>query len=135
MKRQSDALLHAELTAVIAALGHGESLVVADAGLPVPALVRRIDLAVRCGVPTFADVLRAIAGELVVESVVIAEEADDAEDGRLRTILLGALGPSVPTELIPHDELKRRAGDAVAVVRTGECVPYQNAILVAGVSF
>jgi D-ribose pyranase len=134
MRRQSDALLHPELAAVIAGLGHGDTLVVADAGLPIPPLVRRIDLAVRCGVPSFADVLGAIAIDLVVERVVVAVESAEAAGGRLRTTLSGALG-SIPIDAIAHEELKRRTRDAAAVVRTGECTPYQNAILVCGVAF
>jgi D-ribose pyranase len=52
-------LLHAELSQVIASLGHGDMLVLGDAGLPIPDGPRRIDLAVARGVPRLADVLEA----------------------------------------------------------------------------
>jgi D-ribose pyranase len=39
------ALLHAELSRVIATLGHGDMLVLGDAGLPIPDGPLRIDLA------------------------------------------------------------------------------------------
>jgi len=51
MKRTT--LLHAELSEVIARLGHGDLLVIGDAGLPIPDGPRRIDLAVSAGVPRF----------------------------------------------------------------------------------
>ena len=53
-------LLNQPLSAVIAGLGHMETLVVADAGLPIPPGVERIDLAVSAGLPPFLDVLRAV---------------------------------------------------------------------------
>jgi D-ribose pyranase len=39
-------VLHARLAAVLTELGHTDLLVVADAGLPIPPGVERIDLAV-----------------------------------------------------------------------------------------
>ena len=60
-------LLNRDLSAVIGAMGHTDLLVVADAGLPVPAEVSCIDLAVVCGLPGVLDVVRAIATELQVE--------------------------------------------------------------------
>jgi D-ribose pyranose/furanose isomerase RbsD len=44
-------LLNAPLSQVIAEMGHGDLLVIADAGLPIPLTVARIDLAVRPGLP------------------------------------------------------------------------------------
>ncbi|REM26021.1 D-ribose pyranase, partial [Mycobacterium tuberculosis] len=58
MKRSP--LLHAELSHVIASLGHGDMLVLGDAGLPIPDGPRRIDLAVARGVPLLNDVLQAV---------------------------------------------------------------------------
>ena len=66
MKRTT--LLHAELSEVIARLGHGDLLVIGDAGLPIPDGPRRIDLAVSADVPRFQDVLAAVLAEMQVES-------------------------------------------------------------------
>ena len=59
-------LLHAELSGLIASLGHGDMLVIADAGLPVPPGTRTIDLAVTRGVPSFEQVLTAVLSEMQV---------------------------------------------------------------------
>ena len=58
MKRTT--LLHAELSEVIARLGHGDLLVIGDAGLPIPDGPRRIDLALSANVPRFHEVLAAV---------------------------------------------------------------------------
>ena len=41
----------------------------------------------------------------------------------------------IPLHFISHETFKRKTGDAAAVVRSGECTPYANVILVAGVAF
>ena len=73
-------VLNHRLAMVIAEMGHTDGLTIADAGLPVPLAVERIDLAVSAGVPSFTQVLQAVASELKVEEVVIAKEA--LENGR-----------------------------------------------------
>ncbi|RRH88436.1 D-ribose pyranase [Variovorax beijingensis] len=130
MKRT--ALLHAELSQVIAALGHGDMLVIGDAGLPIPDGPRRIDLAVARGVPLLADVLQAVLSEMQVESVVVADEALNGAKA-LPAWYPQSLG--VAPQSVPHEEFKRRSAKARAVVRTGECTPYANIMLIAGVSF
>lgn len=125
-------LLHAELSQVIASLGHGDMLVLGDAGLPIPEGPRRIDLAVSRGVPRLGDVLEAVLSEMQVEGLVIADEALGSK-GELPAWYPRALGLSA--QCVSHEEFKRRTVQARAIVRTGECTPYANLILVAGVAF
>jgi len=138
MKRGT--ILHPELSRVIAALGHGDALVIADAGLPIPQGVERIDLAYAPGKPPFMDVLEAVLAEMEVERAMVAAETETVTPEafsrplheRLRSL------PKVArrgVELVPHEELKRLTRGARAVVRTGEFTPYANVILLAGVVF
>jgi D-ribose pyranase len=127
------ALLHAELSHVIAALGHGDMLVIGDAGLPIPDGPRRIDLAVARGVPLLADVLQAVLSEMQVEAVVIADEALKDGSRALPDWYPPSLG--IAPQTVSHAEFKRRSAQARAIVRTGECTPYANIMLVAGVAF
>ncbi len=126
-------MLHARLLTVLAELGHTETLVIADAGLPIPPVVERIDLALVPSVPGFVETLRAVLGELAIESAVVAEEmATRSPDLYSQTVQL-LDGRQVRT--IPHEELKRLTASARAVVRTGETTPFANVVLVAGVTF
>ncbi|RTQ33693.1 D-ribose pyranase [Variovorax gossypii] len=130
MKRSP--LLHAELSHVIASLGHGDMLVLGDAGLPIPDGPRRIDLAVARGVPLLDDVLNAVLSEMQVEGIVVADEAlGDAK--KLPGWYPQSLG--IEPQTVSHEEFKRRTAKARAMVRTGECTPYANIILIAGVAF
>lgn len=126
-------LLNQPLSEVIAGMGHFDTLVIADAGLPVPPATRRIDLAVSAGVPPFLDVVRAVLGEMQVQSAIVAREmaSRSPEVYAALRLLLG----DIPVELVAHDEFKAQTAQARAVARTGECTPYANVILVAGVVF
>ncbi|TJZ94103.1 D-ribose pyranase [Paracoccus gahaiensis] len=127
MKRS--VLLNAELSRLVAAMGHGDLLVIGDAGLPVPRGVRVVDLAVTRGIPGVFDVLDAVLAEMVVERSALAEEAGADLAGRFRARQIGAVA------LMPHDALKAGMAEARAVVRTGEFTPYANICLYAGVAF
>lgn len=126
-------LLNSHLSRIISEMGHTDKLVVADAGLPIPRETERVDLAVRPGLPSFLEVLKAILSEMEVEKIYVAEET-----GRISPQLHQALKemfPETKWEVISHEDLKGMTKEAKAVVRTGECTPYANVILQAGVSF
>ena len=126
-------LLHSQLSESIAMFGHGDGLVIGDAGMPIPDGPRRIDLAVARGIPSFEQVLRATLTELQVERAVLAEETlrHSPNVAQLITDLL----PGIPVEIVAHAELKARSATARAMVRTGEFTPYANVLLIAGVVF
>ena len=122
-------ILNGPLSAAIATLGHGDVVVVADCGLPLPLNGPIVDLALVLGVPCFTQVLDALTDELVIESAVIAEEGrgtvvDEWVQSRL---------PGVTA--IPHEQFKRLASEAKVLVRTGEATPYANVALRCGVPF
>ncbi len=130
---KKSALLNQPVSAVIAAMGHTDELVVADAGLPIPGATTRIDLAVTHDVPGFLETLRVVLTELEVEAAVIAEEMA-AANPEVHAQLLTMLG-DMPITVVPHEAFKTRTAGTMAVVRTGECSPYANVILVSGVVF
>lgn len=132
MKRSP--LLHAELSQVIAALGHGDMVVIGDAGLPIPDGPKRIDLALTPGIPRVADVLKAVLSEMQVERAFIAREAiESLPAAQLPAWCEGQL--AAYPETISHEELKHVSARAKAVIRTGETTPYANIVLCAGVTF
>ena len=115
-----DRLLNREIIAEVAALGHTEYLVIADCGLPVPKGVKSIDVSITAGTPSFLDVLNAVSEELVIESVILAEEIDEKNK-------------SLAAEM--HETFKELTRNAKCIIRTGETTSYANVILVGGVNF
>lgn len=134
-------LLNAPLSHAIASLGHTQALVIADAGLPIPAGPERIDLAVTPGLPSFLDILDAVAEEMMVERVVIAGEMATANPSLRAQLsvrldrMAAAQGRQIALEEVPHEDFKRLTVSSAAVVRTGECSPYANILLYSGVTF
>ena len=126
-------LLQSDLSYVIATLGHLDTLVIADAGLPIPGETMRIDLALTQGVPGAVQTLKVVLDEMKVEKVIFAEEVKDGNPRFLADVQ--ELLPEVPVEFVTHSELKTRTAQARAVVRTGEFSPYANVSLVSGVAF
>lgn len=126
-------ILNAQLSHLIARLGHRDLIAVADCGLPIPEGVERVDLALVPGVPSLQQVVRALADEIVVEKVYVAEET--CAQNRACYDDLRRLFAGVEWEEISHEELKRLLPQTKGVIRTGEATPYANAILVCGVAF
>lgn len=134
-------LLHAELIGVLAGLGHTDMIVIADAGLPIPAGVAKIDLAIRAGLPSFLEVCDLIAAEMPVEAITIASEMA-AKNGALLTELnenIITWGKKQTKEIkvsnISHEDFKALSQKAKLIIRTGEFSPYANMVMHAGVAF
>jgi D-ribose pyranase len=126
-------ILNQPISAVVAGVGHTDTVVIADAGLPIPAGPQRIDLALKQGVPTFLDTLRVVLSEMQLEKVIIADEMIHVSPELYRQVkeIIG----DVPVEFYTHVIFKEMTAHAKAVIRTGDFTPYANIILVAGVIF
>lgn len=124
-------ILNADLSAALARLGHTDRVVIGDCGLPRPAGVPVIDLALVFGVPTFEQVVKAVAAELALETMWVAHQTtthNPAADA-----VLGDLG--VERQWVDHEDLKHLSTSATLFIRTGEATPYANVILRCGVPF
>ena len=130
-------LLNSELSYEISRIGHTAFITLCDAGLPIPAGVKRIDLAIERGYPSLIKTLDAVLSEMKVEEIVIASEihAKNAEILRemMEVFRAHAMEPKI-TE-VSHEEFKTLTRSSEVIVRTGECTPYANVILKSGVVF
>lgn len=124
-------ILNRHLSGALAELGHGDGVLVCDAGMPIPAGPRVVDLAFRAGVPSFAEVLDGLLEELMVEGATAAHEVRGTNPEA--TALLDARFPTLST--VSHEELKSLSAGAKLIVRTGEARPYANVLLRCGVFF
>lgn len=131
MKR--DGIIHPELAEAMAALGHGDVVCIADAGLPAPPGVRRIDLAFKLGQPRFLDVVAPVVAELVIEEATVAEEVFERSpqvvEGLQQTLGNTALSS------VRHEHFKELSRASRVIVRTGEQTPFANILLRSGVPF
>jgi len=111
-------------------------VVIGDAGLPVPPGVELIDLALTHGMPDFVSTLKVVLSEMQVESHVLAEEILEKQPAALTTLdALQAEGALGTRTMVSHEQFKILSRQARAIIRTGECSPYCNIVLIAGVTF
>jgi len=139
MKKGS--VLNADISAVISRLGHTDTLVVCDAGLPVPRSTQRIDMALTQGVPSFMQIVEVVTTEMQVESAILALEIK-AHNPQLHETLLKHIeqlqqhqGNTIAVRYVTHEQFKNYTAESHAVIRSGECSPFANIILCAGVTF
>jgi D-ribose pyranase len=130
-------LLNSELSYAISRVGHTASITLRDAGLPIPGGVKRIDLAIERGYPSFIRTLDVLLSEMLVEEVVVASEMHVKNSGVFREMLEVFRGHEMEPVVtqVPHDEFKELTRSSEVIVRTGECTPYANVILKSGVVF
>ncbi|MFH9940067.1 D-ribose pyranase [Streptomyces murinus] len=121
-------ILNRHLAGALAELGHGDEVLVCDAGMPIPSGPRVVDLAFRAGVPSFAEVFTGLVDELVLEGATVAEEL---RGGHLDLVERQFAN----LDFVPHERLKELSAGARLIVRTGEASPYANVLLRCGVFF
>ncbi len=134
-------LISPQLLEVLARMGHGDEIVLADAHFPGESLNK---LVVRADGLRIADLLEAIlplfeldsyvANPLVMMDAVEGDQLDPGvEKSYMDRVILTNPGVPLP-ERIDRFDFYERAKSAFAVVMTGETAKYGNIILVKGVT-
>lgn len=130
MKRGN--LLNCELNHAIAAMGHGDLMIVCDAGFPIPTSSWRIDLAITRDQPDLKTVLSAVSENFIVEKVSYADTLPDHNPILLQ--MVRALFDDADHAMIAHETiLSEMAAKAKVIVRTGAFDPWGNILLYSGV--
>ena len=126
--------LNRDIARVLASMGHTDSIVIADCGLPIPPGVECIDVSLALGTPSFLAVLETLLADFQTERAVFASECLTQNPAvAARASQFASSGVAV--DYVAHEEFKQRCRNAHAVIRTGECSPYANVILYSGVIF
>ncbi|URN93382.1 MAG: D-ribose pyranase [Candidatus Pristimantibacillus lignocellulolyticus] len=126
-------ILNSHISKILSDLGHTDTIVIADVGLPIPKDVPRIDLALKLGVPSFEDVVNIIAEDIVIEKIIVAEELE--ENNTETSQFINAQFKEIEIKRVSHEQFKNLTQHAKVIIRTGEAKPYANCILQSGVNF
>ena len=129
---KSGTLLNAELSHAIATMGHGDLMIVCDAGFPIPGDTWRIDLAIMPDLPDLETVLTLVSKHFIAEKVSYAAEMADANPPLLEKVHM--IFTSSEFFPVPHQQiLTEMAAKAKVIVRTGAFDPWGNILLYSGV--
>jgi D-ribose pyranase len=113
-------------------MGHGDLMIVCDAGFPIPSSVWRIDLALVPDVPDLETVLTAINSDFIAEKVAYASEMAENNPNLLSKVK--RIFSEAEHSTVPHAEiLGGLALSAKVIVRTGAFDPWGNILLYSGV--
>jgi L-fucose mutarotase len=134
-------LISPQLLEVLARMGHGDELVLADAHFPGETLGKRV---IRADGLHVADLLEAILPLFELDTyvphpvIMMDPVAGDQLDPQVETSYIKSISKTNP-DLLSIKRLDRysfyeRAKNAFAIVMTGETVKYANVILVKGVT-
>lgn len=126
-------IMNREISEVVAGMGHNDMLMICGSAYPIPAGERRIDLALEPGLPSFMDVVRVVLKELEVERFAVAKQTQENSPRRFAQICDILAGKELL--VVDQAELKEMGHKAKAYIRTGECTPFSNVILIGGVIF
>ncbi len=125
-------LLNAQLAHAIASMGHGDLMIICDAGFPIPSSAWRIDLAISPDVPDLETVLTPIADNFIAEKVSWADTLPVHNAPLLEKVK--RLFPDAEHAPVKHEAiLGEMAAKAKVIVRTGAFDPWGNILLYSGV--
>ncbi|XP_067014840.2 fucose mutarotase [Anabrus simplex] len=137
-------ILSPELLHVLASMGHGDEIVIADANFTTSSMCKGGPREVRADGHGGPEVLQAILKLLPLDhheppAILMAVEQVDAKRGVTAPIrdvykkIVTDSDSSVPVITIERSKFKERAAKAYAIVQTGEVALYGNIILKMGV--
>jgi D-ribose pyranase len=125
-------ILNSELNHAIASMGHGDLMIVCDAGFPIPRETWRVDLAIVQDVPDLETVLTAISEAFIAEKVAYAAEMAENNPPLLEKVK--RIFKDSERLTLPHAQiLSEMARKAKVIVRTGAFDPWGNILLYSGV--
>jgi D-ribose pyranase len=129
---KKNGILNFGLNQALAAMGHGDLMIVCDAGFPIPTQVNRVDLAIVADVPDLETVLTAISADFIAEKFGYADEM--AQNNPRLKEKVDRIFAGVELVTFPHAEiLTELAAKAKFIVRTGAFDPWGNIVLYSGV--
>jgi len=124
-------IINTKIARIISEQGHGDLLMVVDAGFAIPKGLEVVDLSLSENVPMVLDVLGELVKFYSVEKMIMAQQTKDTNPTLFEKISK-VWGEKTDVEVIEHVELKQRAKEVKAVIRTGDFTAYGNVILVSG---
>lgn len=124
-------ILNPQINNSLSKMTHLDTMLLADAAMPLPKNVERIDLAYTLGNPPLLPVLEGILEACIIEKVYVAEEIQKASPELFAQYQKTFLG--IPLVTIPHEEILEKTADIRVAIRTGENrYHYASVLMVCG---
>jgi len=126
-------IFNSTISAFVASMGHKDIITVVDMGYPIPKDIEFADIVLDKGKPGFLETIEVLLSELAVEKIIIAEELENNNINNYVGIV--KLFQGIEVEKMSHELFKEKAKMSKYFIRTGECTPFSNIMLISGVIF
>lgn len=123
-------ILNRDLAALLSEQGHMDTMIVCDAGFPIPEGIPVVDLSLKNNVPKVIDVLEELKNHYSVEEITMAKETEVNSPSHFNAVK--NLWEGIPVKTVFHIDLKKMSHDVKFVVRTGDFTAYGNVYLTSG---
>jgi D-ribose pyranase len=124
-------IVNRELARVLSEQGHGDLLMVVDAGFAIPKGADVVDISLSENCPMVIDTLKELKKFFSVEKLIFANDTESVSPSLFNRIK-ELFGKDVPVEMVTHPQIKEMSHKVKAVIRTGDFTAYANVILVSG---
>lgn len=124
-------ILNSEIAKIISRQGHGDLLLITDAGFAIPKDIEVVDIALTKNQPMVIDLLKVLNNFFWVEKIYMADETARINPSHFKNVSQ-VFGENVPAETMPHQALKDKSKHVKAAIRTGDFTAYANVILQSG---
>ena len=124
-------ILNRDLAELLSAQGHGDLMMVCDAGFAIPDSIPVVDLSLKKDNPLIDQVLEELAKHYSIEKIIMANETKNISPSKFEKVQ-DILGSDLPVETMEHTKLKEMSHRVKFVIRTGDFTAYSNVILISG---
>lgn len=124
-------IVNRELARLISEQGHGDLLMVVDAGFAIPKGADVVDISLSENCPMVIDTLKELKKFFSVEKLIFANDTKSVSPTLFNSIRK-LFGRSTPVEMVTHLQIKEMSHKVKGVIRTGDFTAYANVILVSG---
>jgi len=124
-------IINGQLASVLARVRHVNTLAIVDGPFPSYKDVELVDLELIKGFPTIPQVLDAILPMMDLTGLYLANEFEEKVSSEIVS-KYKSHHAGLNTILIPHEEFKVKVGQSLAIIHTGDAVPYSSVILKSG---
>ena len=98
-------IINREISGVISQQGHGDLLMVVDAGFAIPPNLEVIDISLGENNPKVLDILQELSKFFSVEKMILANETQETSP-TLFSEIVNSFGDNMEVETIAHSEFK-----------------------------
>ena len=124
-------IVNRELARVLSAQGHGDLLMVVDAGFAIPKNSDVVDISLSENSPMLIDTLMELKKFFSVEKLIFADKTKEVSPSLFNNIT-ALFGDDIPVEIVTHPQIKELSTRVKSVIRTGDFTAFANVILVSG---